>query len=150
MISLLKKAFFTKQLVCHSLLSLEINIQITIMLFYFQALIILLIVNTVSCLKCYQCGHYLPLRHNNSAKIYPCERISSEDIKVCKSTEKSCLKFISQGYVVRQCSVNCIPDVPHYTHREIHCCYTDACNSASLIVISHFIIFAFVLINTLK
>lgn len=105
----------------------------------FTILIILKInLTLITSLKCYQCGHYLPIPNNNSAKIYPCERIISEDIKTCKASEKSCLKFISQGYVVRQCAVNCIPDVLYHTHREIHCCSTDACNSTSSFFINHF------------
>lgn len=101
-------------------------------------LIILMLgmIESLSGLRCFECGIYVPPESVHLApglapgKIFPCYNLTIGHLKECKESQTSCMKYKNGELEVLQCAETCIEDVHSYSEREIHCCNDDACNTS--------------------
>lgn len=76
-------------------------------------------------LRCYRCGQYT----DGVGSITPCLNFTPQHLQECpEEMNTSCIKFVSEGSVVRDC-------IDHCTEKETwgaqtFCCDEDACNSS--------------------
>lgn len=90
---------------------------------------LMLCIGSVQGLRCYICGQY----NDGVGSITPCINYTAHmHLKDCPPLSKWCIKYVSEGSMVRDC-------VPSCSEKEVwgtrtYCCQNDGCNSGPPLV----------------
>ncbi|XP_048513909.1 lymphocyte antigen 6G [Athalia rosae] len=99
--------------------SVKFYARITILLFCG------LCIGTTQGLNCFICGQY----NDGVGSITPCINYTAQmHLNECPSTSSWCIKYVSEGSIVRDCVPDCHEKESWST--KTYCCQEDGCNSA--------------------
>ncbi|XP_012063362.1 PREDICTED: lymphocyte antigen 6D [Atta cephalotes] len=74
-------------------------------------------------LRCYKCGQY----NEGVGSITPCINSTAHMLIECPSSDEWCIKYVSEGSIVRDCVNKCVEKEAWST--RTYCCQQDGCNS---------------------
>ncbi|XP_063237808.1 uncharacterized protein LOC134539581 [Bacillus rossius redtenbacheri] len=75
-------------------------------------------------ISCYMCGQYT----DGVGSITPCLNLTAANLKECPESANFCIKYVSEGSVVRDCVEQCTEKEAWGTKQ--YCCAEHGCNSA--------------------
>ncbi|XP_006560037.1 toxin 3FTx-Lei1 [Apis mellifera] len=83
-------------------------------------------------IRCYKCGQY----NEGVGSITPCINYTAHmHLKECPPSAEWCIKYVSEGSIVRDCVPTCVEKEAWST--MTYCCQQDGCNSAPSVVSSN-------------